>query len=376
MAELARQSEVNLNERGGDGKDQGDETMNTNTFDQAQAQNDSQTSKPVKKKKRLLLGCICCTVITVVPILLLVMCIASVSRVPDNYTLKNKTGGPIEAKYLAMGEHEVSYFESSALMSFEKFEIFYPSDIASIDKTLPVVVFVNGTGSKGSKYPALQKHLASWGFITIATEEVHAWSGFSAEMSVRYLELINAYAGEANGHPNPFLGKINLDCIGITGHSQGGFGVVNAITTERHHESYKAAVILSSNAQTNPALLWEADATQINAPTMIIGSTGNIDKLLASLESLQVLYSQIPNTVPKLLALRNDADHGQMLYYADGYVTAWFMWLLQDDKEAAKAFIGEKPELLTNPLYQDQKLDLGSLSVPDEAETEKIRGMK
>ena len=111
--------------------------MNTNTFDQAQVQNNSQTSKTGKKKKRLLLGCICCTVITVVPILLLVMCIASVSRVPDNYMLKTKTGGPIEAKYLAMGEHEVSYFESSALMSFEKFEIFYPSDIASIDKTLP-----------------------------------------------------------------------------------------------------------------------------------------------------------------------------------------------------------------------------------------------
>ena len=76
-----------------------------------------------------------------------------------------------------------------------------------------------------------------------------------------------------------------------------------------------------------------------------------------------------------LPAVRNDADHGQMLYYADGYVTAWFMWLLQDDKEAAQAFIGEKPELLTNPLYQDQKADLGSLSVSDEAETEKIRGM-
>ena len=62
-----------------------------------------------------------------------------------------------------------------------------------------------------------------------------------------------------------------------------------------------------------------------------------------------------------LPAVRNDADHGQMLYYADGYVTAWFMWLLQDDKEAAQAFIGEKPELLTNPLYQDQKIDLNTL---------------
>ncbi|MBR5606032.1 MAG: hypothetical protein IKW70_06320 [Verrucomicrobia bacterium] len=284
--------------------------------------------------------------------------LSKLPRVPEDYVTKVPTGGEIETKYLAMGEHEVSYFESFAMMSFEKFEIYYPSDIVSMDKALPVVVFVNGTGCKGSKYPALQKHLASWGFITIATEEVHAWNGFSAEMSVRYLELINAYDGEVEGHPNPFFGKIDLDCIGITGHSQGGFGVVNAITTERHHESYKAAVILSSNAQTNPALLWEADASLINAPTMIIGSTGNIDKLLASLESLQTLYSQIPDTVSKLLALRNDADHGQMLYYADGYVTAWFMWLLQGDVEAAKAFTGDSPGIMTNPLYQDQRIDI------------------
>ena len=40
------------------------------------------------------------------------------------------------------------------------------------------------------------------------------------------------------------------------------------------------------------------------------------------------------------------------------YVTAWFMWQLQGDTDAAKAFTGESPELLTNPLYQDQKIDL------------------
>ena len=70
---------------------------------------------------------------------------------------------------------------------------------------------------------------------------------------------------------------------------------------------------------------------------------------------------------------RKECDHGQMLYFADGYVTAWFMWLLQNDKEAAKAFVGEKPELLTNPLYQDQESDLGERTVPDEAETKTIR---
>ena len=40
-------------------------------------------------------------------------------------------------------------------------------------------------------------------------------------------------------------------------------------------------------------------------------------------------------------------------------MTAWFMWQLQKDTEAAKAFIGEAPELLSNSLYQDQKISIG-----------------
>ena len=39
--------------------------------------------------------------------------------VPENYTNTVKTGGELEAKYLAMGRHEVSYHESDAMMSFE-----------------------------------------------------------------------------------------------------------------------------------------------------------------------------------------------------------------------------------------------------------------
>ena len=59
------------------------------------------------------------------------------------------------------------------------------------------------------------------------------------------------------------------------------------------------------------------------------------------------------------MARRTGVGHGQMLYTADGYVTAWFMWLLQGDETAAQAFTGGAPELLSNPLYQDQQADLG-----------------
>ena len=47
-----------------------------------------------------------------------------------------------------------------------------------------------------------------------------------------------------------------------------------------------------------------------------------------------------------------------MLYSVDGYITAWFMWQLQEDKKASNAFLGEKSEFLNNKLYTDININL------------------
>ena len=39
---------------------------------------------------------------------------------------------------------------------------------------------------------------------------------------------------------------------------------------------------------------------------------------------------------------RTNTSYGEMLYSADGYVTAWFMYYLQNDIEAGEAFIKTK----------------------------------
>lgn len=306
---------------------------------------------------------VCVILIAVLAVVLLIAALlfflSRIPAVPDNYTQTVQTGGDLEKKYIAMGEHDVDYFESAAMMSFEKYEIFYPSDIAQMSGPVPAVIFVNGTGTKGSKYPALQKHLASWGFITVATEEEYAWNGFSAEMSVRYLKLLNEYEGDINGKANVFLGKIDQDNIGITGHSQGGIGVINAITDQKHSDIYKAAVILScGNTEFSAAFQWSFDDTLIRTPSLILGSTGNTDAQIAPLESLQKLYNNIPDDVMKIMARRKNADHGEMLYFGDGYVTAWFMYRLKGDTDAGAAFVGDGAEILSDANWQDIEKNL------------------
>ena len=47
-----------------------------------------------------------------------------------------------------------------------------------------------------------------------------------------------------------------------------------------------------------------------------------------------------------------------MLYYGDGYVTAWFMYWLKGDTEAGKAFWGDNAEILSNANWQDVNKNL------------------
>ena len=75
------------------------------------------------------------------------------------------------------------------------------------------------------------------------------------------------------------------------------------------------------------------------------------------IDKMNAMFDKLPSEI-KAMARRVGADHGKMLYSGNGYANAWFMWHLQGDTDAAKAFTGENPELLTNPLYQDQKIDL------------------
>lgn len=282
--------------------------------------------------------------------------LSKIPSVPGDYIQKVKTGGEIEAKYLAMGSYEVEHLESVTVSSLGKLEVYYPKDIDKMGK-VPVVVFLNGTGTPASKYPALQEHLASWGFITIANEENNSFYGEGVELSIRYLRLADTYS--SNDGESPLKGHIDFDNIGVTGHSQGGIGVINGITIHPNSDMVKAAVMLSSTETALASrLLWDSDSSLIHANTMMIGSTGQIDSAISPLVSMQKTYDNISDEVTKVLARRNDCDHGEMLYFADGYVTAWFMWQLQGDEEAGKAFIGDAPEIRNNKLYQDIAIDI------------------
>lgn len=77
-------------------------------------------------------------------------------------------------------------------------------------------------------------------------------------------------------------------------------------------------------------------------------------------EQLKEIYDDIPSD--KVMLRRKETVHNEVLYTANGYVTAWFRWQLQGDEHAAAAFTGDAPEILQNEQYQDQKISIGKVS--------------
>lgn len=185
------------------------------------------------------------------------------------------------------------------------------------------------------------------------TELKESWNGNASEQSLSFL------LRENENKASVFYQKVDTDNIGISGHSQGGVGVFTSITEQEHSNLFKTAVALSpTNEEQAVSLQWHYDLSKIKVPIlMIAGTAGDFEtELVLPIEKMNSMYEKID--APKVMMRKTGCEHGDMLYSADGYVTAWFMWQLQNDEAAAKAFIGNVPEIMRNKLYQDQRTTL------------------
>ncbi|MCM1259596.1 MAG: hypothetical protein NC182_01465 [Prevotella sp.] len=318
-------------------------------------------------KKVLKIFFIIIVVIIALPIIGVISC-TSIIHYRNVYYYKNATPyGEIEKKYTALGELKVSYKEFKCEnQDYKKYEIFYPSILEKENKTYPLVIMVNGTGITASKYKEVLKHLSSWGFIVVGNEDANSRSGYSSSLSLDFMI-------EQNKNPESmFYNKIDLENIGIAGHSQGGVGAINAVTKQKNGNMYKAIWTASttSNYWKQDSVFgtsWGYDTSEINIPYFMVAGTGNADAGTAEninltegqgicpLYDMNYNYSRISNSNDKVMARLKNKDHGDMLRYADGYMTAWFIYYLQQNSELKHVFYGENSELSNNTNWQDVK---------------------
>lgn len=288
------------------------------------------------------------------------------------HTYYNHTNpvGIIEKKYAPMGSSEVAHKEIvSDNPKIGKFVIYYPNELTETTNKIPVVLWANGTGSNSETYKSFLTHLASWGFIVVSNDDENTRTGESLNTSIEVL------LKENENLDSPFYQKVDLDNVGIGGHSQGGVAVFNMATVQPHAETIKTVYAVSATSSYHTNVFqdgWQYTISKVKVPTFLTAGAGAFDAGTATsadqksdekagiMQGITPLWSLEENfnlltDVDKVYVRKTNVDHGDSYLQFDAYMTAWFRYYLMKDQEAGKAFFGENPELSTNDNYQDFK---------------------
>lgn len=271
--------------------------------------------------------------------------------VKSSYWNSVQTGGTIEAAYTCPGEHAVCSVQIPVEdRRWSHVSIWYPEDMVRSGEKYPLIVMANGTGVQDARYEPVFEHAASWGFIVIGNDDPSSGLGDSSAES---LDLMLTLTRDPS---SIFYQKVDEERIGIAGHSQGGVAVIHALYRFDNASLYRAAYTASATTETM-IRAWNLtdftyDISKVTVPILMVAGTGKTDaETISPLSDMEANFAAA--SAPTIIARRKEADHGEMLYVPSGYMVAWFRFTLMGDANAAKAFVGDDAELLTNTQWQD-----------------------
>jgi hypothetical protein len=281
----------------------------------------------------------------------------------------NQPTKPIEQKYYAMGSWAVTV--STGVYCCDslgnKFDIYYPTPLGANGFKHPILTWGNGTLGSAAQVDYFLRHMASWGFVIIATEDQQTGPGQTVLDAANFLVA-------ANSNPlSPFSGKLNVNQIGAFGYSQGAGGAGNAfVKSTGSANPIKTAILIEL-----PARVWCTQGASCFDPVNL--STGAVFFIDGSADipispptqsastpgeqSVEAFYNATPASVRKVkgtligpthndITGQPDCSHAQFpcingVYGYLGYPTAWFMDQLQGDTYAHGAFVNGTGEMFS-----------------------------
>ena len=277
--------------------------------------------------------------------------------ITEGYYERFQSDAPLEMRYANPGAFETSYTEFvSDNESIGKVRVWYPTELEGSDKMWPMIMVVNASGTPASSFEPFFPRLATWGFVVVGNEDGQTGNGQTASITLDFMLHLPS--------DSVLAGKIDYSNMGIIGYSQGGAGAICAVTNYENGALYKAIFTGSAAYPTLAKNMgWEYDASKVTIPYFMVAGTGKSDDSgsdpetsyggVSPLSALTSNYNSISDDVQKVRARAVCAEHEQMLMRSDGYMTAWMLYQLAGDEEAAAVFAGENAEILHNNNWQD-----------------------
>jgi len=216
------------------------------------------------------------------------------------------------------------------------FTLFRPKDFSP---TLchPLVTWGNGTGSTPSLYKVVLNHLASHGFVVIASDSMNVGQGSPPPMLNGVTWVLAQNADPAS----PLYRHIDVTHIGATGHSQGGFATSTASGDQRITVS---APLCGASTQRN-----------LRGPAWLF--CGGADTTVPC-STVQSAFNSI-SAQPAMLARLIAADHANWVTFrgskpsvAETAMTAWMRVHLMGDTALRSWFYGSSCKLCTDAAWE------------------------
>jgi pimeloyl-ACP methyl ester carboxylesterase len=257
------------------------------------------------------------------------------------------------------------------------YQVFSPSDYASLGFKSPIVAWGNGTGAAPTAvfYSTLVTQLVSWGFTVVAPDLANTGSGTAIAAGARWLVDQDRRRG------SPFFHRLAIDEVAAVGHSQGATGAVHAALADPSLIKTVMTFSLPWNGQgpshssfsANPGAphgwsaanpdcpTWQTcwvDPGALRQPTFLVSTHGPLDAAIAPPAVERCYFQEL--RAPSALGIVLDsppfagdpADHDSISAHPSGllgYATAWLLFELRHDAAAGRAFTGPDAQLVSDP---------------------------
>jgi hypothetical protein len=256
---------------------------------------------------------------------------------------------PVRDRYGAPGPYGVVHEALPDSFGGVPYELFSPRELGPDGARHPLISWGNGSFAHPIEYDGLLRHLASWGFVVIASTFDQVGTGQEQLAAVHR-------AGRLDEDPTSrVFHHVDLTRVGAAGHSQGAGGTVRAATAPGSPITAILTADLPSALFTFTPQTKGFDTAALRVPVLFL--SGQDDQLISGTTTNQGYLAAVPG--PGGMAMLQGADHNAVQHSGGGYlgyVAAWFRYQLADDPVAAGAFTGAHPELLTAPGWQEQAL--------------------
>jgi hypothetical protein len=275
--------------------------------------------------------------------------------------------GAIEQRYAAPGPEAVTVGLSSQCCDHRgnRYDLYYPSNLSGSRK-YAVITWGNGTLGTSSAASYFLRHLASWGFVVVATRDRFTGDGTTI------LDAANFMVGANTDPGSIFFNKLDTNHIAAIGHSQGAGGAIRAMIASNGKITTVIPIELpgqqfcfcSPNQVLDTANITEGSVFFVDgsndipiSPPIQLQPRAQVGE-----QSLAAFYAAVPNGVPKATASLIGPTHNDItgqpgcdtaaaapclvgVYGYLGYPTAWMADRLGLDPTAHAAFVSGVGEI-------------------------------